>query len=349
MKSKRLPIVQPPVVSYLHHAYLLAIALCDKRTLPWFYSNYIQLRCFKDITSGRGSDYFNFYNYDFAVHQWPSLLQEKVGKSFLERHSIGFRELACRAIENGQYVYAYFDHYYVPGQAYHKKKRITGDGLVFGADLQEGVYHYLGFNEHEVFGERKISMDELDAAFKRADDSMPWQKSVFLFQPNLKGEYVFDVRLVVSLLKDYLYGRNTSERFAMFQTPLDSRECYFGVKAYELVTEFLEKVARKSKYFDIRPLHVLLEHKKGMAERMAYMEKERLLSPLDRFAEQFGELEKLALQARNDMIKFRMTDNKQYIEKIIQSIELIRRREVELLPAVIEKLEDTFSKEEVVI
>ena len=46
---KKLPIKRPPIIGYQYFAYPLAVIFNYNDCLPWFYCNFIQLRCLKDL------------------------------------------------------------------------------------------------------------------------------------------------------------------------------------------------------------------------------------------------------------------------------------------------------------
>lgn len=58
LKFKKLELSNPPIKVFLNHAYILSVLLNDTKSLPWFYSNYIQIYFFKKID---GNLNLNFY------------------------------------------------------------------------------------------------------------------------------------------------------------------------------------------------------------------------------------------------------------------------------------------------
>jgi len=91
MKTKLLPMIIPPIYSYLCNAYPLSIALQHDQSKPWFYSNYIQLICTDKFPKEK---FFSFYTsnliwYDFFL-SCPLLHYQKINYTFTENYNGGF-------------------------------------------------------------------------------------------------------------------------------------------------------------------------------------------------------------------------------------------------------------------
>lgn len=336
MTKRVLPIKTLYLTSYQHHT-LLSITSCYDETLPWFFSNYIQLR-FNKVIHSYSEDYFNFYDYDFTVHRWPWLEEQKIGRDILSLFDTDIVSFIEECIKKEYYVYTYADEYFIPKRLSYLKKHNTHDLLLYGYDEIEETLNVLGFDEISKLRETKVNFSDFRSAFTQARIKDDWEKYLFLFRFKKDARYNFDIHLVVDLLEDYLHGRDTSRRNAMFRNPMNA---VFGMNIYrEFKAHVLALCSGKRELFDIRPYHVLWEHKKCMVLRIEYLIHEGFLERGCPILLDFKEIERECLALRNVCIKYNITYNPILTQRIIRRLDFIYEKEYAAVQQLVKLLKE---------
>ncbi|WP_010500871.1 hypothetical protein [Paenibacillus elgii] len=61
MNRYQLPLQPPPIKGFLRWAYTLSITHNYEETLPWYYTNFIQMSCTKHFLEKRRTFFFDFF------------------------------------------------------------------------------------------------------------------------------------------------------------------------------------------------------------------------------------------------------------------------------------------------
>src|SRR5699024_618791 len=110
-----------------------------------------------------------------------------------------------------------------------------------------------------------------------------------------------------------------------------------GINTYELLGKYY---SYGRKYYDIRPLHILYEHKKCMVMRLEYMRNLFNDETFNNIIEGYQEIQKMCLLAKRLLIKYMYTSN--WINDINKLIESIYKMEQQQLYKLIKNLEKYF-------
>ena len=336
----------PPVVGYLHHAFPLSIALTRDGCLPWFYSNYIQLACpsgtdFKSMIAAR-REKFDFYLHPdyYAVHPHshvhPSPLLESC---WLDREVLMMDGRLVRSIigsiDRGYYVEACVDEFHVPGMSCYQAQHRTHEVLISGYDLEtESFVVSIGFDRSGDYAIDEIEFGEIERAIGSADLTGHYnQLGICLMRPAKRITCDLDVAWMAEQLEDYLYSRNSSQRFRVLRSPDDQ---LYGVAVYEWLRLYLEHLVDHHDCFDIRPLHILWEHKKVMVDRARYLAArgvvdDAICCELSAIASDVGVM-------RMMMMKARATMDGRLIERIGERIYTVVEKEMGILARLVDML-----------
>jgi hypothetical protein len=329
-----LPISVAPVISYLHHAYILSIGANYKQFYPWFYSQYIQLRCYNNIQDTIHLDYINFYNYDFVIDPIPWLKVEKIPKKMINNHVNNVIDFINDCIDQRYYIYTYLDRYHIINRNEYQKHHQVHDCFFYGYNHDQRYLNTLGFDSNRNFGSGTLSYLEFKNAFHTESDHR-WQNYVYLLKFNDDFSPEFDVKLVSLLLSDYLNARNTSEMFRMYKKPLDA--C-FGLDVYSSIQTYIELVADEIIIPDNRAFHLLYEHKKCMHSRLVYMEEQGYIDPFINYASDYAKVVDEAQIIRMKMIKYIFTQNKNNLSVMNERLVRLKTMEVEVLSSLLQYL-----------
>ncbi|MFT5369860.1 MAG: hypothetical protein ACI8V2_004838 [Candidatus Latescibacterota bacterium] len=339
MNARTLPIGHPPIIGYLHHAFPLAIVSQDERYLPWFHSQYIQVHCPANLAAGPDparKRKFNFYRpprHDDA----PAfgLLVSRLNRNVVlaDGEVMG---LIRRAILSGRYVQVCVDEFEIPGKKAFHKRHLLHELFIYGFDDYGLCVETLGFQETGDFASARVAYDDLQRAFDAGATNNAYDpEGLRLFSMDEKTSYRFDIRAVLEGLEDYVSSRNTSERFRMLSEPIDG---VFGLATYRCLIEACAQLFSHPQWFDIRPLHILWEHKVCMLRRIRYLEREGYLNPSDGFGDLYASVETDTRTLRMMMLKLRASRDTATLGRIIQRLEQLARDEGRILTCLLETL-----------
>jgi hypothetical protein len=315
---KILPIGNPQIMAYQNYAFPLSVLACDDEYLPWFYSNLIQLYYIADSKVP-----FTFFYNGASVDPLlsiPMLQNQYLKSQTVINNNIDLIDFIINSIRDGYYLKASVNEFFIPNRRAHCNHNFNHGIMVYGYDYKEKLIYCLGFNERYIFCSSKITFDDFSKAFY----STGTDSDLYLFKKN-NYKYCFDLSLVTELLYDYLHSDNTSQRLKVNKNPLSN--CKFGLEACKYLIEYFKLLQEGRVEYDIRPLHVIWEHKKCMLGRLKYMYDNNYLEDISYIYNEYSNLEKEALAIRNIFIKWNITNDKSIIVRIIESLESIIKRE----------------------
>ncbi|MEK4007728.1 hypothetical protein [Paenibacillus sp. FSL H3-0333] len=324
--TKVLPVQKPPVFGYHFYSYPLAIILNYESSYPWFYSNYIQLAFNRDMNAPVP---FCFYMYDYAIVPW--LTTYRLSREVYALTDKPIVDFVKAALDKEYYVYLNLDEYFVPERFTYGKEHFSHDSLVYGYDSSTRSFHILGFNGKGMYVSSQITFQAFEASFRYLDQMGNECNQIVLYQYKEDGKYDFNQKLVCESLEDYLYSRNTSERFSMVESPWERA---YGMEIYDVLLKYFNNLSEGEAAADVRHVHILWEHKHCMKLRTEYMfDREIIRKP--HLVEQAVFLEGQALILKNNFLKYCVNCKPELLASIIQLTEDIRELEKVFLPDLI--------------
>ncbi|WP_251571593.1 BtrH N-terminal domain-containing protein [Paenibacillus sp. MER TA 81-3] len=328
---KELELVIPPIVGYQYVAYPLCTALTRKEALPWFYSNFIHLYCHHDLDEERtsGSVPFSFYGEDFIHCPW--LITQKLEREIVLDSPPGIVEFLVNGINSGYTISLNVDEYYIPHRRVYRQTHYAHDILVYGYDAAKRTFLVLGYDEEMQFRKTIVPFHELEQGFRHLEWTDNYQEQIYLYKFNKAGSYRLDAAFIKQSMEEYIAACNVSLRNRGTTDPL---EAAFGVEVYSALICNIPVLVRKR---DIRPIHILWEHKKTMGLRINYLCEQGLLPPA--FAGCFQPIEEQAFALRHLLMKFAMTGDDAILEQGINEVTCIMESEKRILGTVAEALE----------
>lgn len=333
MIRNELQVVQPPVISYLHHAYPLTAAQTHEDFFAWFYSNYIQLEY--DVNCSR----LNFFTNVVCGNSIyiPILDYRILDLEFLSVSHIDTISFIVDSINMGYYVTTYLDEYYIPERFSYKKFHFRHDIMIFGYDLDKRIFKIIGFNDKQQYTTSCLSFSEFEDSYANSIDK---RNDVILFKAKDSSSYEpsfsFDIVNVINLLEDYYFSRDTSERLRIYNNP--KKDFIYGMSVYNELKKYYKAIIEKDdKELNIIHLHLLWEHKKCMVSRIKYLISNSYISNND-ILDEYISLENSALSLRNILIKYFVIKDKKYLERIIAGLGKMQSTEEGLISSLIEQL-----------
>lgn len=292
--SRLLPIGDPPAYGYQFYAFPLAILTIDPGPRDWILSNYIQTAY---DPAGPGSPVpFCFYFYDYTDSPWLEVV--KLSREWV---GLGGRDIVdiCRdAVHAGFYPYLNVDEFYIPQRLAYGTRHCSHDILVRGVD-DDGTFTVYGYSDRRVMATTTVSQRDFAASYTSLDEIPNTCFQVYFYRPRTDVGYRLTPRIVREAFEEYLSGANCSTRFGMLRDEWDRA---YGMHAYRMLVEYLDRYLANDTRFDARHFHILWEHKHLMTARMRRLSEltggavESLVAPCE-------QMEADALALRNGMLR----------------------------------------------
>lgn len=338
--SRKLPLAESPIIGYLHHAYILSIIGTDDRYLPWYYSNYIQLRFDRSTEDWRHTDYFNFYNYDFAVDQIPALETNRIPYDLLDAAVPDALSFFIHAIDNGYYLYLFTDQFYIPEHPYYRRTHFVHDMFLYGYDQETELFYTRGFDRQNMYRDYTIPFADFMDSYRFAEMELREKQCVYLLRKRDEIPYPFNAALVADLLEEYLSSVDSSYRLA---TSRPSRDFAYGVETYGSLHGMLNLI-REEGHADIRPFHLLWEHKKCMLARIRYMEEQGYLPAEDGLSAAYAKVEESSQAIRYLLMKYSFTQQDGELAKIGRRLDEMADNERSVLGKMLGRLREKYGR-----
>ena len=328
MTSKKIiPLAEPRIYSYSSHATALSVLSSTEDYLPWFHSNFIQLCGLKDYNVPYDLP-LDFYmgprkdgNY-YVNTNWLTFLSTE--RQLVESTCGDIIKYVISCIDQNLYVALHLDEFYMEDRWAYKSRKWDHENLIFGYDLERQIFHIIGFKgTNRKFEASEISFEVFKKAYDQCDDRHlnSWRSLILLIRKvekavdPFKGTYAFDLDLVIDTIEEFLESRDATRKFSMFQNRL--AHFVFGLEVYDSIKTNLPNFS-----FDFRPLHVLLEHKNCMVERIQYLKDNGYLAE-DAYTylhESYSKMARTCMIMRNMQLKYIATDARENDSRLLDEI-----------------------------
>lgn len=351
LKFKKLELSNPPIKVFLNHAYILSVLLNDTKSLPWFYSNYIQIYFFKKID---GNLNLNFYigNMTKYFYNIPFLEVRTLDKRFFIKEIINYIDFFVDSIEHGYYIMTIVDEFYIKGKREFSKDHFMHLIMLHGYDRSEKSFYASGIFDNNIYGEQKISFNEFNQSFisESGYNKGIRDYSVMLFKhreaENLPYplnnynyfDYSFDVKNVKLFLNEYLYSMNSEEKLRMYYNL--NENIGFGMEVYDnIISNIKLKIKQDIKSeIDYRGYHGLMEHKEIMVKRIDYMVRNNYLYKSEDLLILFKNIENRTHVLRNIILKYNVSLKDTILIKAIDLVKQISEDEKIAIKKVLDRL-----------
>jgi hypothetical protein len=323
-ENKKILYAKMPVVTYRPlHAALCLIGSQHADFKQWLLNNFIQIRgCF--VMQGL-----------VDLDSSPLVKRYTVPWTIINRDYEEFISFIENCINKDLYSYYSYDTFYNSSYTNYNQKHIKHELLIYGYDRNEKVFYAADFFDYSNYSFKMCRYEEVYKAFIEYENYFPhkdWD-DMHLFKAS-KEQAVFSLDIVVSLLEDYLFSKNTYFRMDLMQTS----------RAHKLFG--LNQVCRiKADLFNNRRLDpvefaMLQIQKRIMCLRLDYMLSEGIitLEEHEKFSKYYKQLEKICTINLNLMLKYNMRGDDRSLSGIEQNMEKHIAMEKEVLPQLIECL-----------
>ncbi|WHX49348.1 hypothetical protein QNH46_01245 [Paenibacillus woosongensis] len=322
----KLSLGDSPVIGYQHHAYRLSIMAQHTDFFNWFYCNYIQLVLVKRPYT----PVLDFYEFQKSS---PLLGEMYIPKSLITKYTPLIPFLKDR-LEEGKYIITFANEYYVPNRLNYQRRHNAHDIFLYGFDPQRDEFHIAGFNENFLYNSGEVSSALMEKALLQFDQSkgdlIEWADGMHFLDLKHSNTFTFDKRIMLEQMEEYLYSRNSSDRFRMYA---NSAENVFGLAVYDEVIDYLHNL--RSHVTDVRIFHILYEHKKVMHARLRFLVENKGVQLSLEHIDRYEQLAKQCLVLRNLCLRLHISKQLEVVERMIKLLDIIKETEKELLQEII--------------
>ena len=209
------------------------------------------------------------------------------------------------SIDNGGYIYAVVNEFYIPHRKAYMKSNYEHDILVYGYD--EDKFYVLGYDENVHYSATEVSFNEFENAFNNVSTL---QYTIF-FTHAKYYKCKFDQELNLRLINDYIESKNTSFMYPFITE--SRRDSKLGQNAVIAMLEYSKNAFNNGEKLNIRFFDTYLEHKNLMKMRL------KLLSEQLSYSNLYDEYEYIydeATAIKNLVIKMNITKNISDFDKL---------------------------------
>jgi hypothetical protein len=346
MDTFLLPLSDPPLKGFLRWTYLLSILNLHEKTLPWYYSNFIQLSCTKTFLEEKKELFFDFYrgNDEELYFNTPFLVTSACNYdilSFLNKANI--IAYFVDKISSGYYPVVFIDESHIPHSAsYNGGNPFPHHILLQGYNWTNQTFDVAMFDRRWMYGSFQITFESFIQGFfsmkKIVEDTGIRDQGTFFYKFRTTYEYAFDRKAVVNEIKDYLRSETNLNRINY-----NSHDEAFGLEVYP----YLQKYYYACQEHDpslvirgvVRHLQVLWEHKKTMADRIKYYNTTGVMQHDDELLSGFEELTGKAEFMRNILVKHFRRETEGTFKRIIEMLDEVRVKEQNLMERLLHQLD----------
>lgn len=305
---KKLPITEPLIKGYNHHAFLFSIISKSENCLPWIYSNFIQL------VFDNNNQKLDFLRSPFWTA--PCIDYELFYKDKFINNNINIIEYIVSSINKGYYFHTKVNEYYIPNRRSYGKQDFDHGIFIYGYNKEKRLFHIFGFDKNSILRETEIKFNQLLNAFKKSGKNY----KVIFFKKKNDFVGLFNKNWTIKQFEDYLYSKNTYERNEYISCNFNN--LVYGFNTYNSVISSIQ-----SDKLDIRHLHILWEHKKIMKYRLNYIINNYELKELIPILKQYHLLENTCFILRNLLLKYKIMKNDILLNKITNGLNKVYTNE----------------------
>ncbi len=238
---------KPPVKTYNHHAFGTGIITSIEQGKNWMYNNYIQLSFYpKD-----GPLTFDFYM-DYIYNQ-PVFDMEYFSEETSKMLKWNPVKLFVNALDRDRYVECCVDEYFIPEREAYMRYHFRHNILIYGYDDCKKEFYTIGYDDTGKYCEHIVAFKQMVKA-----------KPIYIHLLKLRKEldYELDVNYIEHQIKQY---NDEIPIEPVGSYPKDGR--YVGVNAVNALCDYICDCVSNEEAIDIRPISVLMEHRRLMLER----------------------------------------------------------------------------------
>lgn len=326
--SCKLPLATPEIDSLPNNAFVLSVLQTSSETAHWIYNNFVQI-----FLVNEGSRVFvQYYSPSIEVNRIPPISPTvRINRATIAQFSPDFIDFVRFQNNQGYYVWAFVDEYYIPGTRSYQNSSNPHSILLYGYDDAAEIVHAAGYFHNQTYGTVEIPFAAIKDAYNNCEsDPLQFMDYVHLFRINAAIRNEYSLPWFAEQLADYAYSRNTADRWIALEGA-GTGQWVWGISVMDVLREKLELFKRREFVVDHRPFYLLWEHKRMMNRRMNYMEEQGILCFDADIRSEYERIEKAAFIVRNQVLKYLMSLEARYADDVQERLMKMQAQEYELI------------------
>lgn len=317
-----LPVEYPPITSFPPIANSLSILWVNKeRIIPWVSDHYIQLviRPYHTITQADFYDSADMDNYIIPGYYCPYLSWLRNNQT--TAHFNIFTEYIEYQIKHDYYLDACLDTYYLSCSTNYKKKHFIHQTFIYGFNKDKRQVFISDFYDNSKYERKIVNYDEINKSIENID------YFITLYKYN-DFDYKINFDLLKLSIEDYINCKDSLKKFE-FSYASYNKDLLYGLDFYNYIID----VFCKKDFIDIRPFHILYDHKKMMQIRLEYLNKLNIFdnNKISQINVRNNSLINYSIVLRNIVLKYNLTHNNDLLDKIKEKCNILKRTDKDLL------------------
>jgi hypothetical protein len=319
---------KPPVSSYTSYGALFSII--NEDAWPWIYNNFIQIRFAHEW------NILAFDNHHLFLSNCPFLDYYIISKEFIISKNISLLDIIVEAVDLNYYLFMYIDRYYIPVYSTYQKQHFEHEIFISGYNLNKKTIIFSDNISYGKFETAECTIEEFEKAYWNISDKHTFMTEIKFLRQRSNEQFKFNLKNVINQLKNYLYSNETFDLLYL-------QDCDFGFKAYKKILQMIDSSIEKRELIDIRPFHIIYEHKLLMKNRILYMICNCYLENNNIFLQKAIDLKNKYLHLRDIVLKYNMHIElyKNYKNKLTKTIKDILDENIHLEKDFISQLIDS--------
>lgn len=319
-----LPITKPIITSYMSYAPALSVLCNYKQCEGWIYSNFINL--YGEYYDS-GATPLRFHPKFPAAPPNPFLDLYLVPRDIVLQNSQNIVEFLIYSINNGYYIIADYDEFYVEFTNNYKKHHSKHQIFIYGYDNNSSTFYTAEFFENRAFAFRKVPFKQIDDSIMQYRNSEKFDIWITMFEFK-QAEYKFDNELFFISINDYLLSRSSTISWEESKF-CKSNNITYGISNYKKIINYLTNLKNSDICVkDIRALYVLCDHKDLMISRLKYISENNIFEFDKQSFDIFYNLQKICHLNKLLFMKYLINDKTNILIKIIDNIKYIEDNEL---------------------
>ena len=314
--SIELPIEKnPPIKTYLHHAFPLSVMYTNENYKTFYHSNYLQL--VYNQSSGCAYDF-----HEFQYRHLPYFYCDRLDDSMTKQIKRDINEFITMQIVNRYYCAAWVDAFYIPGEMYYNKQHITHGILIYKYDDIKREYTALAYtNQNTTYNEIVVPYDSFTASYNSEFFSM-----LDFYKINFGLRPTFDEKSIRKKLEAYIHSENY-DLDDVKANPQVAITLYGRDVCISLCDYFKERQKTLST-IDLRYVRILVEHKNSLIDTLSLL---KTTADIDKICFINNSIKKLCENLLLWAIKYNVSLSPEAAKMVIVSTSKILDLERELL------------------
>lgn len=334
--KKKLDFNYPFITTYTQHAHLLGILSCNKKTLSWIYSNYIQIYINKNLRMNTWGDFYFPMPYEIRNIELCKWIEtQKISEEFVCSNFGGIVDYICTNINNNYYVHIMVNFRYIKGSyAFIEGKNAYHDLLVIGYDNDTKMFTCADFkyslnNSYEEF---ECSFNDMVLAFedeRTSSEKLYMNHQIYSYKLKDECDYEYDSQNILFGLKNYYFS--IVPEYWNGYNYANKQYVTFGMNYYKVVTQYL--LDEKPWHIQTSIVYLLLDYKKIMIDRLRFLLNDypSLASCIDDYKRIYTDMQIII----NLVIKYDVNHKEKLLYKIAERLMIVYEEERSILRNVI--------------